>query len=41
MKPFVAMIVCAAVLYGIDAYWFYGHYFAALEGMLSQLYTHW
>jgi hypothetical protein len=40
MKPFVAIVVCAAVLYGIDAYWLNGQYFAILEAMLSQINAH-
>jgi hypothetical protein len=34
-------IVAVAVLYGVDAVWFNGWYFAALKDMLSQIYVHW
>jgi hypothetical protein len=32
--------VCVAVLYGLDAYWFNGVYFAAATGMMSQIAEH-
>ena len=41
MKNFlVAAIVCAAVLYGVDAYFFNGEYYGMFLGMMSQIYQH-
>jgi len=35
-----AAIICIAVLYGIDGYWFDGRYFTALTGIASDVYRH-
>lgn len=34
-------IVCMAVLYGVDALWFDGSYFAIVKHVMSDLYFHW
>ncbi len=41
MRLLVTALVCIAVLYGIDAYWFNGLYFAAVESLASQIFAHW
>jgi hypothetical protein len=38
MKPFLTLVVCAAILYGIDAYFFDGRYFATLQQMFWNSY---
>jgi hypothetical protein len=38
MKPLGIAIVCAVVLYGVDAYWFNGVYFTAASHLLSQVF---
>jgi hypothetical protein len=40
MRFLGAALVCIAVLYGVDAYWFNGVYFAALTSMMSQIVGH-
>jgi hypothetical protein len=37
MRLLGAALVCIAVLYGVDAYWFNGAYFAAATSMMSQI----
>jgi hypothetical protein len=37
---FVAAIVCIAVLYGVDSYFFNGQYYGAFFGMARQIYQH-
>jgi hypothetical protein len=34
-------LVCLAMLYGADALWFDGSYFAAVVHVMSDLYMHW
>jgi hypothetical protein len=38
---FDTALVCIAVLYGVDALWFDGSYYAAVSHVLSNLYSHW
>jgi hypothetical protein len=38
MKPLGIALVCIAVLYGLDAYWFDGLYFTAASHLLSQIF---
>jgi hypothetical protein len=37
MKPLGTALVCIVALYGLDAYWFDGHYFTAASHLLSQI----
>jgi len=41
MKELAAALVCIAVLYGVDAFFFDGCYFASLDRMIFQIYMHW
>jgi hypothetical protein len=41
MREITAAIVCIAVLYGVDAFWFDGRYFAAASLALRQVYVYW
>ena len=40
MRLLGTALVCIAVLYGVDAYWFNGVYFTAATGMMSQIVEH-
>jgi hypothetical protein len=41
MRFLGAAIVCIAVLYGLDAYFYNGQYVASLERGISDIYQHW
>jgi hypothetical protein len=41
MRTFGAALVCIAVLYGLDAYFYNGQYFAGVEHGISDIYRHW
>jgi hypothetical protein len=41
MRLFGAALVCVAVLYGLDAYFYNGQYFAILDHEISDIYRHW
>jgi hypothetical protein len=41
MRLLGAALVCMAILYGVDAFWFNGLYFTAAVGMMSQMVEHW
>jgi hypothetical protein len=41
MRFFGAALVCIAVLYGVDAYFYNGQYLAGLERAISDIYQHW
>jgi hypothetical protein len=41
MKELDTALIYIAVLYGVDALFFDGGYFAVLDHMLSQIYMHW
>ena len=41
MRIVSAVLVCVAVLYGIDAYFYNGQYLASLQRELSDIYQHW
>jgi hypothetical protein len=41
MRFLGAALVCVAVLYGFDAYFYNGRYFANLQQELAQIYQHW
>jgi hypothetical protein len=41
MRVLGAALVCIAVLYGLDAYFYDGKYFATLEREISDIYRHW
>jgi hypothetical protein len=40
MRLLGAALVCLAVLYGVDAFWFNGVYFIAINSMISQIVQH-
>jgi hypothetical protein len=41
MRVFGAGLVCIAVLYGIDAYFYNGQYLANLQHEIAEIYQHW
>jgi hypothetical protein len=41
MRFFGAALVCIAVLYGLDAYFYNGRYFASLQREISDIYQRW
>jgi hypothetical protein len=41
MRVVGAALVCIAVLYGLDAYFYDGKYFATLEREISDIYRRW
>ena len=41
MRFLGAALVCIAVLYGFDAYFYDGQYFAILERSISDIYQRW
>jgi hypothetical protein len=41
MKCLGATAVCLAVVYGIDAIWFHGWYFASLNYVISGIHEQW
>ena len=41
MKALAAALICIAVLYGVDAFFFDGRYFAILDRVIFQIYVHW
>jgi hypothetical protein len=41
MRFLGAALVCIAVLYGCDAYFYDGRYFAGLQREISDIYQHW
>ena len=40
MRNLLAAVVCLAILYGVDAFWFNGQYYHDLIRMLSDIYRH-
>jgi len=36
-----AMLVCIAVLYGVDMSMFDGRYMTCISSMISEIYAHW
>jgi hypothetical protein len=41
MRLLGAALVCIAVLYGLDAYFYDGRYVASLEREISDIFRHW
>jgi hypothetical protein len=41
MKSLGAALVCIAVLYGVDAYFFDGQYRHGMDRAISDIYRHW
>jgi hypothetical protein len=41
MRFLGAALVCMAVLYGFDAYYFNGRYLASLQREIADIYRHW
>jgi hypothetical protein len=41
MRFLGATLVCIAALYGLDAYFYNGQYFAGAERAISDIYRHW
>jgi hypothetical protein len=41
MRFLGAALVCIAVLYGCDAYFYDGRYFASLQREIVDIYQHW
>lgn len=41
MRFLGAALVCIAVLYGLDAYFYGGQYFGTLERVISDIYERW
>jgi hypothetical protein len=41
MKQLVAAAACFAILYGVDAIWFGGWYFAAAKSAIYAFYVRW
>jgi hypothetical protein len=41
MRVLSAALVCAAVLYGFDAYFYNGRYLASLQREIAEIYQHW
>jgi hypothetical protein len=41
MRSLGAALICIAVLYGLDAYFQNGRYFASLQQEIAQIYQHW
>ena len=41
MRFLGAALVCIAVLYGMDAYFYDGRYLASLQRQIADIYQHW
>ena len=41
MRSLGAALICIAVLYGFDAYFYNGRYFASLQKEITEIYQHW
>ena len=41
MRHLSSLAICGAVLYGIDAIWFNGWYFAAINRAIMEIYVRW
>jgi hypothetical protein len=41
MKQLTALVVCCAILYGIDAFLFNGWYVSGLEDTAHEVYVRW
>ena len=40
MRAILIIVGVAAAAYGVDSHWYHGVYFAAVRGMLSQIFAH-